>query len=197
MRHRLALCGLSTANRSLVQICFTTSSTPHPECNALPSTDTAAIQAFDGGLSYLAGLLGVVPRTSAHEVEFSKIDYRINSHNTLAATYNRMRWASPAGAQSLPVEELGKASFGFDGVKVDMLTAHLNSILGNHIVSQLRYSWSRDFDTNCRRLPRPVNRWKPTVFLPPSRCPDLPSEPRPRCRAAPCLTNTTIRSLKP
>ena len=164
--------GLSTSNRGLVQLCsydelYTLTRNVMP----YPSTDTAAIQAFDGGLSYLASLLGVVPRTSAHEVEFSKIDYHINSHNTLAATYNRMRWASPAGAQSLPVEELGRASFGFDGVKVDMFTAHLNSTLGDHIVSQLRYSWSRDFEYELPQTPAPgepleANGFSPAVSVP-------------------------------
>ena len=159
--------GLSTTNRTLVQVCtydelYTLTRNVMP----YPSTDTAAIEAFGAGLDYLASLLGVVPRTAAHEADFAKIDYHINPHHALAVAYNRMRWSSPGGGQSLPVENLGKASFGFDGVKVDMLTAHLNSTLGNHMVSQLRYSWSRDFEYQLPQTPAPGEPVEANGFSP-------------------------------
>jgi hypothetical protein len=130
--------------------------------NVMPlyTSDAAAIRAFNSGIGYLAGLLGPVPRTADHDVAFSKIDYHIAQHQVLGLTYNRMRWSSPNGAQSLPVVNLGTDSFGLDGVKVDMLTALLTSTIGNHTVSQLRYSWSRDFEYE---MPQPPTAGQPSV----------------------------------
>jgi hypothetical protein len=130
--------------------------------NVMPlySSDAAAIHAFNSGISYLANLLGPVPRTADHNVAFSKIDYHLDPHQVLGLTYNRMRWSSPGGAQSLPVENLGTDSFAFDGVKVDMLTALLTSTIGNHTASQLRYSWSRDFEY---QMPRPTPPGDPSL----------------------------------
>jgi hypothetical protein len=116
-------------------------------------SDTTAINAFYSGIDYLANLLGPVARTADHQLALAKLDYRINPHQGLAVSYNRLRWNSPDGVQTEPVADLGTNSFGSSGVKVDMLTARLTSILGNRIVNQLRYSWGRDFEYEMPQSP--------------------------------------------
>jgi hypothetical protein len=147
---------LSGANQAQVQVCSS------DELNTLlkkvmpaGSTDTAAIAAFQDGTNYLASLLGAVPRTADHQIFFAKLDYHLNPHNSLALSFNRVRWSSPGGVQSEPVVKLGIASFGFDGVKVDMLTARLTSTLGPRTTSELRYSWGRDFEYQVPQPPAP------------------------------------------
>jgi hypothetical protein len=130
------------------------------------STEAQRSAAFQAGLSYLAGLLGPVSRTADHQILFSKIDYHINPHQALALSFNRMRWSSPGGVQSDPVVHLGIASFGFDGVKVDTLIAHLTSTFGQHITSELRYLWSRDFEYQVPQAPAPGEPVGPNGFAP-------------------------------
>jgi len=160
--------GLSNTNRTLVQICPTTDELYTLTRNVMPypSTDTAAINAFYGGIDYLASLLGPVARTADHQIALAKIDYHINPHHGLAFSYNRLRWNSPGGVQTEPVVDLGIASFGFSGVKVDMLTARLTSILGNRIVNQLRYSWGRDFEYEMPQSPAPGEPVGPNGIAP-------------------------------
>lgn len=97
---------------------------------------------------------------------FSKLDYHVSSHQSLTFSFNRMRWNSPGGVQSTPVVDRGINSFGFDGVKVDMLTARLTSTLGSHTTSALRYSWGRDFEYQVPQSPAPGEPVGPSGFSP-------------------------------
>jgi len=158
---------LSATDQAQVQVCSS------DELNTLlkkvmptGSTDTAAIAAFQDGTNYLASLLGSVPRTAQHQIVFSKLDYHLTPHNSLSLSFNRMRWSSPGGVQSEPVVHLGVASFGFDGVKVDMLTARLASTLGHHTTSELRYSWGRDFEYELPQSPAPGEPVGPNGIAP-------------------------------
>lgn len=152
--------GMSPANQAQVRVCGSNSSTDELYTltrNVMPlyTPDSTAIAAFQGGTSYLASLLGPVSRTADHQIGLAKLDYHINSHHTLSLIYNRMRWSSPGGVQSEPVVRRGIASFGFDGVKVDTLTARLTSTLGHSMANELRYSWSRDFQYAVPQTPAP------------------------------------------
>jgi hypothetical protein len=165
--HLKRLTVVNAADQALVRVCSS------DELNTLlkkvmpsGSTDHAAILAFQDGTNYLASLLGPVARTADHQIFFSKIDYHVSPHNSLALSFNRMRWSSPGGAQSDPVVDRGIASFGFDGVKVDMLTARLTSTLGSHTTSELRYSWGRDFEYQVPQSPAPGEPVGPSGFAP-------------------------------
>ena len=159
--------GMSVANRALVQVC-TSDELYTLTRNVMPlySTDTAAIAAFNSGISYLNSLLGPVPRTADHQIYFSRLDYHLSPHHALGLSYNRVRWSSPGGVQSEPVVQRGIASFGFDGVKVDMLNARLTSVFGSHLTSQLRYSWGRDFEYQVPQSPAPGEPVGPGGFAP-------------------------------
>jgi hypothetical protein len=152
--------GMSPANRALVQVCGTNSSDDELYTltrNVMPlyTPDATAIAAFQAGTGYLASLLGPVPRTADHQIGLAKIDYHLNARNTFSLAYNRLRFSSPGGVQTEPVVARGIASFGFDGVKVDTLTARLTSTLGHSLANELRYSWSRDFEYQVPQPPAP------------------------------------------
>src|SRR5262249_52793779 len=50
--------------------------------------------------TFLNSLTGPVPRRGDQTLALPKIDFHINDKNILSATYNRLRWDSPAGIQT-------------------------------------------------------------------------------------------------
>jgi hypothetical protein len=163
--------GMSPGDRALVQLCGSDKSTDELYTltrNVMPlyTSDATAIAAFQAGTSYLASLLGPVARTAQHQIGLAKLDYHLNPHNTISLTYNRLRFSSPGGVQTNPVVDRGIASFGFDGVKVDTLTARLTSTLGHSLANELRYSWSRDFEYQLPQTPAPGEPVGPNGLAP-------------------------------
>jgi Carboxypeptidase regulatory-like domain/TonB dependent receptor len=163
--------GMSSANRAQVQVCGTDNSIDEIYTltrNVMPlyTPDSTAIAAFQGGIGYLASLLGPVPRTANHQSAMAKLDYHLNSRNTLSLSFNRLRFNSPGGVQTQPVVARGIASFGFDGVKVDTLIARLTSTFGHSMANELRYSWSRDFNYQVPQPPAPGEPVGPNGLAP-------------------------------
>jgi Carboxypeptidase regulatory-like domain len=160
--------GMSAANQAQVRICSSRDELYTLTRNVMPlyTSDATAIAAFQAGTRYLASLLGPVHRTADHQIGLAKLDYHLNSRNTLSLMYNRTRSSSPGGVQSEPVVARGIASFGFDGVKVDTLTARLTSTLGHSLANELRYSWSRDFEYQVAQPPAPGEPVGPNGLAP-------------------------------
>ncbi|MCM3905917.1 MAG: TonB-dependent receptor, partial [Pyrinomonadaceae bacterium] len=94
--------------------------------------------------SFISSLLGAVPRTQNQRIFFPKIDWNINSSNTLTGSYNRMRSASPAGIQTQPTTTSGIASFGDDFVETDVANFRLTSSFTPTILNEARFQWGRD-----------------------------------------------------
>ncbi len=111
-------------------------------------------QAADG-LNFLQGLLGVVPRTGDQTLILPKIDWKLNNNHSLAVTYNRLRWDSPAGVQTAAVVNRGVESWGNDGVKDDWTTARFSSVLGAKITNEIKFQWGRDFEFQSSQDPLP------------------------------------------
>jgi hypothetical protein len=112
---------------------------------------TVAQQA--GGLTFLQGLTGVVPRTGDQTLFLPKVDVSFNNNNNLAVTYNRLRWNSPAGVQTAAVVFRGVESWGNDGVQGDWTTARFTSVFGTRITNELRSQWGRDFEFQSSQPP--------------------------------------------
>jgi outer membrane receptor protein involved in Fe transport len=98
------------------------------------------------GLNFLQGLTGVVQRTGNQRLFLPKLDWTINGNNSLAVTYNRLRWDSPAGVQTAAVVFRGVESWGNDGVHGDWTTARFTSILSPRMINEVRFQWGRDFE---------------------------------------------------
>jgi outer membrane receptor protein involved in Fe transport len=95
-------------------------------------------------LSFLNSLTGEVPRRGDQRIFLPKVDWNINSKNTLTATYNHLRWNSPNGIQTQATNTRGTDNFGDDLVGIDWLTLRLNSTISNRLVNEARYQWGRD-----------------------------------------------------
>ncbi|HEU5133355.1 MAG TPA: carboxypeptidase regulatory-like domain-containing protein, partial [Pyrinomonadaceae bacterium] len=78
---------------------------------------------IDSTLSFLSSLSGPVPRTGDQKLFLPKVDWVLNDSNTLTVSYNRLRWASPAGVQTQATNTRAVDNFGDDGVEIDSLNA--------------------------------------------------------------------------
>ena len=125
------------------------------------------------GLNFLQGLTGVVRRTGDQTLFLPKIDWKINNNHSLAVTYNRLRWDSPAGVQTAAVVFRGVESWGNDGVKrrLDDRALHLGARIAHH---------QRDPLPVGTRLRVPE---QPAIRCPASRCPPAAARPRSTSRA--------------
>ena len=122
------------------------------ELATFASRGITTAQAADG-LNFLQGLTGVVPRTGDQTLFLPKVDLKINNNNTLAVTYNRLRWESPAGVQTAAVVNRGVESWGNDGVQGDWVTSRINSVIGSRMTNELKFQWGRDFEFQASQAP--------------------------------------------
>ena len=116
----------------------------------------------DAGLAFLRGLTGTVPRRRDQYILLPKIDWLINSSNTLTVTFNRLRAKAPAGIQSQAVVTRGIASFGDDFVNVDSLNVRLSSVISPTLLNEARFQYGRD---NEFQLSQPPGPGEPTTGL--------------------------------
>jgi hypothetical protein len=107
------------------------------------------------GLTFLQSLTGVVERTGDQTLVLPKIDWKVGNAHSLAVTYNRLRWDSPAGVQTQAVVNRGVESWGNDGVDDDWTTARLNSVIGSKMTNEIRFQWGRDFEFQSSQPPLP------------------------------------------
>lgn len=124
----------------------------------------------NSGISFLQSLTGVVPRKADQRLILPKIDWVINSSNTLSVVYNSLRANSPAGVQSQAVVSRGIASFGDDKVTLDTLNVRLNSTLSPTTLNEVRFQYSRDLEQQFGQPPAPgepttANGFSPSVSV--------------------------------
>jgi len=99
---------------------------------------------IDSTLAFLATLSGPVPRTGDQKLLLPKVDWVINDKNTFTASYNRLRWDSPAGIQTQATNTRAVDNFGDDFVEIDSLNAKLASTLSSTLLNEFRFQWGRD-----------------------------------------------------
>ena len=97
-------------------------------------------------LGLLTSLTGEVRRSGDQSIYFPKVDWHVNSNNTITLSYNRLRWNSPFGIQTATNVSRGTDSFGNDFVKDDTAVARWTSNWGSDITNEFRFVWGRDFE---------------------------------------------------
>jgi carboxypeptidase family protein len=115
------------------------------ELTTLAGRGVSAAQA-NAGVAFLQSLTGQVARTGDQLLLLPKIDWNITSAHHLSVSYNRLRWASPAGVQTAGVVNRGIESYGNDYVKEDWGIARLTSSVSSSFTNELRYQIGRDFE---------------------------------------------------
>jgi hypothetical protein len=106
-------------------------------------------------LNFLNSLSGEVERTGDQKLFLPKIDWNINDKNVFTATYNRLRWESPAGVQTQAINQRAKDNFGDDGVNIDSLNLKLASTITPTLLNEFRFQWGRDNEFQFSQPPLP------------------------------------------
>ena len=106
-------------------------------------------------LNFLNGISGEVPRTGNQRLFLPKVDWNINDTNTFTATYNHLRWDSPAGVQTQAINTRARDNFGDDGVNIDSLNLRLASTISSTLINEFRYQWGRDNEFQISQPPIP------------------------------------------
>jgi outer membrane receptor protein involved in Fe transport len=110
---------------------------------------------IDNSLSFLNSLTGETPRRGDQRIILPKIDWQISNNHVLSASYNRLRWASPAGLQTQPTNTNARHSFGDDFVHVDSLNVRLQSTLTPTLVNEARFQYAQDHEFALSQEPLP------------------------------------------
>lgn len=104
-------------------------------------------------IQFLNSLTGETPRRGDQRLFLPKIDFQINNNNLFSATYNRLRFKSPAGIQTQAVNFLGRNSFGNDFVNVDTTNLRLQSTISATTLNEARFQYSRDLEFQNSQAP--------------------------------------------
>jgi hypothetical protein len=104
-------------------------------------------------VGFLTSETGPTPRNGNQRIFMPKVDWNLNSKNTLSGTYTRFRWASLSGIQTQPTNTIGVTSFGDDFVNDDSVNVRLTSNLSSRLINEARYQWSRDFEFENSKTP--------------------------------------------
>ena len=125
---------------------------------------------IDSALGFLNSLTGETPRRGDQRLFLPKIDWQINSNNQFSATYNRLRWKSPAGVQTGATVTRDRAGFGDDFVEIDSLNLRLASTLTSKLINEFRFQWADELDSAFAQPPLPgepttANGFSPQVTL--------------------------------
>ncbi len=141
----------TTSSSSIVQFAKNLNGTTAPTAAQLQS----ALDLYNSDLNDLNSLLGQVPREGEQNIFLPKIDWNINQKNHASFSFNRMRWASPAGIQTQATVTRGISSFGNDFVKDTWGVAKLNTFFTPTIANELRFQYGRDFEYEFSQQPAP------------------------------------------
>jgi Carboxypeptidase regulatory-like domain/TonB dependent receptor len=125
---------------------------------------------IDSALSFLNSLTGETPRRGDQKLFLPKLDWHITPNHAFSATYNRLRWASPAGVQTGATVTRDRAGFGNDFVKSDSLNLRLSSTLSSKLINEFRFLWAHELDSAFAQPPLPgepttANGFSPQVTL--------------------------------
>jgi Carboxypeptidase regulatory-like domain/TonB dependent receptor-like, beta-barrel len=110
---------------------------------------------IDSTLTFINSLTGEVPRRGDQTIYTPKVDWHITSQHVLSATYNRLRWNSPAGFDTAPTSNRGRTSFGDDFVNIDWIAVGLVSRMSSRLANELRGQFGRDQEFAFSQTPAP------------------------------------------
>jgi outer membrane receptor protein involved in Fe transport len=110
---------------------------------------------IDSTLTFLQGLSGDLPRTGNQRLLLPKLDWNLNSSNTFTATFNHLRWKSPAGIQTQATNTRARDNFGDDFVNIDSLNLRLASTVSSNLLNEARFQWGRDNEIQFSQPPLP------------------------------------------
>jgi hypothetical protein len=110
-------------------------------------TCTAPAGNCDATRAYFRSLQDTpMAREANNKVGLAKVDWNINSGNTLSMSYNGQRWRSPHGIQTQAVITVAESANGTDIVTTDFGVINWNSIVSSRFLNELRIQIGRDYE---------------------------------------------------
>lgn len=115
-------------------------SATNPNFKATPTQCSAALQMFT------ARNFGTITRQYDQDLALGKIDYLVNTKNTLTLSLNYLRWVSPHGIQTQAVlnDGNGIGNNADSTVRTRYGLARLTTIVSSNVVNELRFGWFKD-----------------------------------------------------
>jgi outer membrane receptor protein involved in Fe transport len=107
-------------------------------CTA-PTTNCDSARAFFRSLQDTP-----MPREANNKVSLAKIDWSLNTSNTLSFSYNGQRWNSPHGIQTQQVITVAESANGTDIVATDFGVINWNAIISPRWLNEMRVQMGRD-----------------------------------------------------
>ena len=104
-------------------------------------------------MTFINDQTGEVPRRGDQRLFLPKIDWHLNDNHTFTATYNRLRWESPAGVQTGATVTRDRAGFGDDFVETDSLNLRLSSTLSSQLINEFRFQWADELNAQFAQPP--------------------------------------------
>lgn len=101
---------------------------------------------IDSSVAFLNSLSGPLPRRGDNLIFLPKVDWHLNSNHVFTATYNWLKWDSPAGIQTQATNTRARDNFGDDFVRARFLNLRLASTLSSNLVNEARFQYGRDFE---------------------------------------------------
>jgi len=127
---------------------------------------------------FFQSLVQTQARQGNESVGFGKVDYNLNSRNTLTGSVNILRWDSPNGIQTAPSTSVHDSMNGSDDVSAETVIGRWTSNISSSFLSELRFQYGRDFEFELPNAPGPsvsttngINFGMPN-FLPRAAYPD-------------------------
>jgi hypothetical protein len=106
-------------------------------------------------LTFLNSLSGTLPRRGDNRIILPKIDWHLGSNHVFTATYNDLKWDSPAGIQTQATNTRARDNFGDDFVRARFLNLRLASTLSSKLVNEARFQYGQDFEYEFSQPPLP------------------------------------------
>jgi hypothetical protein len=125
---------------------------------------------INSALSFINSMTGETPRRGDQRLFLPKIDWLITPNNQFTATYNRLRWKSPAGVQTGATVTRDRAGFGDDFVDIDSLNLRLSSTISPQLINEFRFQFADELNSAFAQPPLPgqpttANGFSPQVTL--------------------------------
>jgi hypothetical protein len=136
---------------------------PTLPANATPAqidTYNTNLAAFNVGSAFLKSKFpdgapgNAQSRTMGNNLALGKLDYLVNSSNTLSIFFNYLRSNGERAIQT-PIVLPNVGRNGTDTVHIYSYNARLTTTLGAHKVNELRFQWSRDVESEFADMPPP------------------------------------------
>jgi Carboxypeptidase regulatory-like domain/TonB dependent receptor len=156
--NRADVCALTTARATAINL---TTCPAYPGTTGATRTGTLAsgkgltTTQVNNALNFLNSITGQVARRGDQTIYLPKVDWNINNKNVLTATYNHVRWASPAGIQTQAINTRATDNFGDDFVHIDWVTIRETATISNRLLNEARYQWGRDWEFEFSQPPNP------------------------------------------